>query len=59
MVQTYLRMLYGHMLPLRQISRISETVCVLLISFYRNHQNAFKSIKYSSIDRKLQVSHQD
>jgi hypothetical protein len=27
--------------------------------FAENHQNAFKSIKYYSIDQKLQISYQD
>ena len=33
LVQTFLGMLYGHMLPLHQIYLFSEAICVLLISF--------------------------
>ena len=37
------------MLPLRQISWISETICVLLIFSVANHQNAVNFIKHSSV----------
>jgi hypothetical protein len=53
------RMLYGHILPLRQISWISKTICVLLIFYTENYQNAIKFIKYSSVDWKLQIGYQD
>jgi hypothetical protein len=45
MAQTFFRILYRQMLTLRQILWISKAICVLLISFYKNHQNVIKIIK--------------
>jgi hypothetical protein len=34
-------------------------LCIIIIFSTENYQNAFEFIKYSTIDRKLQIGYQD
>jgi hypothetical protein len=53
------RILCGHMLALHQILWIFRVFVYYYFLSVENHQNAIKSIKYSNVNRKWQISYQN